>query len=251
MRDAVGTVDSVLLLGGTSDIGAATVRALVRDGARRVVLAARDPQAAEPLAGELRGAGTEVSALAFDARDLAGHADVVEAAFAAAGGDLDLAVVAFGILGGRGEHQLEHAADLHLVNGTGAVSVMSHLADRMRRQGHGTICLLSSVAADRPRSVNFAYGSSKTAADAFARGLREQLLGTGVDVLIVRPGFVKSAMTSELEAPPIAVSPEKVAEAVLSGLRQRRAVVYVPAPLSLLGAVLRVLPAPVLRKLPL
>jgi decaprenylphospho-beta-D-erythro-pentofuranosid-2-ulose 2-reductase len=247
MRDAVGSVQSVLLLGGTSDIGLDIVRALVADRARTVVLAARDREraAATPI-----GHGATVEAIELEATRLDTHEAILRDVFARPGG-IDVAIVAAGALGRAGDEQLLDAGELQLVNGAGAVSLMAHTAREMRRQGRGTIVLLSSVAADRPRASNFAYGASKAASDAFARGLADSLHGSGVEVMIVRPGFVRTKMTADREPAPGAVDAGKVTQAVVEGLRARRSVVYVPGMLRWVMLVLRLLPRPLFRRLPL
>jgi decaprenylphospho-beta-D-erythro-pentofuranosid-2-ulose 2-reductase len=247
MRDAVGSFQSVLLLGGTSDIGLDIVRALVADRARTVVLAARDRERA---ARAPVGDGAAVEAVELDATRLDTHEAVLREVFSRPGG-IDLAIVAAGALGRAGDEQLLDAGGLQLVNGAGAVSLMAHTAREMRRQGRGTIVLLSSVAADRPRVSNFAYGASKTASDAFARGLQDALHGSGVEVMIVRPGFVRTKMTAGRDEAPGAVDAEKVTQAVVEGLRARRSVVYVPGMLRWVMLVLRLLPRPLFRRLPL
>jgi decaprenylphospho-beta-D-erythro-pentofuranosid-2-ulose 2-reductase len=247
MRDAVGSVQSVLLLGGTSDIGIDIVRALVADRARTVVLAARDPARARQADV---GDGAAVEAVELDAARLDTHERILRDVFDRRGG-IDLAIVAAGQLGRSGDEQLLDAGELQLVNGAGAVSLMAHTAREMRRQGRGTIVLLSSVAADRPRVSNYAYGASKTASDAFARGLQDALHGSGVEVMIVRPGFVRTKMTADRDAAPGAVDAEKVTQAVVDGLRARKSIVYVPGMLRWVMLVLKLLPRPIFRRLPL
>jgi decaprenylphospho-beta-D-erythro-pentofuranosid-2-ulose 2-reductase len=237
----------VLLLGGTSNVGLAIVRALAADRARTVVLAARDPErAARAAVGE----GAAVEAVELDATRLDTHEAILRDVFARPGG-IDLAIVAAGALGRAGDELLLDAGELQLVNGAGTVSLLAHTARAMRRQGRGTIVLLSSVAADRPRVSNFAYGASKTASDAFARGLQDSLHGTGVEVMIVRPGFVRTKMTAGRKEAPGAVDAGKVTQAVVEGLRARRSVVYVPGMLRWVMLVLRLLPRPIFRRLPL
>jgi decaprenylphospho-beta-D-erythro-pentofuranosid-2-ulose 2-reductase len=121
----------------------------------------------------------------------------------------------------------------------------------MRAQGRGTIVLLSSVAADRPRVSNYAYGASKAAADAYARGLRDALAGSGVEVMIVRPGFVRTRMTAGMDEAPGAVDPAAVSTAVADALRSGRAIVYVPGFLRWVMLILKLLPRPIFRRLPL
>src|SRR5262245_60805254 len=109
MKDALGAVQTALVLGGTSEIALATVRRLARDRLRKVVLAVRDVPAAEEAADDLRAEGLEVHVLAFDARDVQAHPAVVEEA-AEQIGDLDLVLLAFGVLGDQEAFSADPAA---------------------------------------------------------------------------------------------------------------------------------------------
>jgi decaprenylphospho-beta-D-erythro-pentofuranosid-2-ulose 2-reductase len=137
------------------------------------------------------------------------------------------------------------------VNYTGAVSAGLAIAEQFRRQGHGRLIVLSSVAGERVRKANFVYGSSKAGLDGFAQGLGDALAGTGASVLVVRPGFVHSRMTAGMQAAPFASTPTAVAEATVRGLRHGRRTVWVPATLRPVFAVFRHLPGAVWRRLPL
>ena len=249
MRDAVGAVQSLLVLGGTSEIGLATARKLVEGRTRRVVLAARDTARAEQAAEELRRIGAEVEVVAFDARDYASHAAVVDGLFER--GDIDCALVAFGVLGDQERLATDGAAAVEAVeaNYVGAVSVCVPLAERMRRQGHGTIVVLSSVAGERARKSNFVYGSSKAGLDAFAQGLGDRLHPDGVRVMVVRPGFVRTKMTAGLDDAPLSTDPDAVAESIAAGLRRGADTVWSPAPLRFVMSALRHLPRALFRRL--
>lgn len=251
MIDAVGVPRSVLLLGGTSEIGLAIVRRLAGGRPLRVVLAARpSDRRAEAAAGLERG-GCTVETLDFDALDTSTHAELVHKAFA--GGDIDLAVVAFGVLGEADAawQSVEAAVELATVNYTAAVSVGVALAGRFREQGHGAIVALSSVAGERVRRSNFVYGSSKAGMDGFYQGLGEALRPYGVRVTVVRPGFVKTRMTRGMPPAPLSSTAEEVAEVVADAVRNRRELVWAPAPLRAVMSVLRHLPRAVFRRLPL
>jgi decaprenylphospho-beta-D-erythro-pentofuranosid-2-ulose 2-reductase len=240
---------TVLVLGGTSDIGLAIARRLVAGGTRRVILAGRHEASLKAAAGTV---GTEaVEVLTFDALDTSGHAEVVSKAFAE--DDVDLVLMAFGQLGDaeRLKYDADAAADLARVNYVGAVSLGLRVAERFRLQGHGTLVVLSSVAGERVRRSNFVYGSTKAALDGFSEGLGDALAGTGARVLIVRPGVVRTKMTAGLPARPFTADPEEVAEAVLSGLRRRSDVIWVPSVLRWVMSVVRHLPRPLFRRLPL
>jgi len=237
----------VLLLGGTSEIGLAIVRRLVRDRARRVVLAVRDPEAAKGAADELVELGADTEIVRFDALATEDHRAVLDEVFDR--GDLDVVVLAFGVLGDQAEFDAhpEAAVEAARVNYVGAVSAGLIVADRLRRQGHGTLVVLSSVAAERPRRANFVYGSTKAGLDAFAQGLADALEGTGAAVLVVRPGFVHTRMTAGMAPQPLSTTPDVVAEQVRRGLERRATTVWAPAPLRWVFAVLRHLPRPIWR----
>jgi decaprenylphospho-beta-D-erythro-pentofuranosid-2-ulose 2-reductase len=137
------------------------------------------------------------------------------------------------------------------VNYVGAASVMAALARRMSGQGHGTIVLLSSVAGERARKSNYMYGASKAGADAFAQGLGDSLGGSGVNVMVVRPGFVKTKMTAGLDPVPFSTTPDVVAGEIVKGLARGAHTVWVPPVLRVVMSVLRHVPRPVFRRLPL
>jgi decaprenylphospho-beta-D-erythro-pentofuranosid-2-ulose 2-reductase len=252
VKDALGEVQSVLVLGGTSEIALATVRKLVGRRGARVVLAARKPEACETAATELRAAGASaVDAVAFDATDFGSHETFVRSTFDRFG-DFDLVLVAFGVLGDQARAETDAAAAREIVetNFTGTVSVTVPLVTRMRAQGHGTIVLLSSVAGERVRRSNFVYGSSKAGVDGYYQGLAASLAGSGAHVMIVRPGFVHTKMTEGMRAAPLSVAPEAVADAIVRGLVRGREVVWVPPAMRVVAAVMRHLPTPVFRRLP-
>ena len=251
MLNAMGVPQRVLLLGATSEIGLAIVRRYAERSPLDVVLAGRPGPDRQAAAALLDSLGCRTQQLDFDAAAWGDHPAVVERACAR--GDIDLAVVAFGVLGDQELAWTDHAAAVHLaeVNYVGAVSVGVLLGEVVRRQGHGTLVALSSVAAQRPRRSNFVYGSSKAGLDAFFTGLGEALREHGGRVLVVRPGFVHSKMTTGLEPAPLAATPDQVAEAIATALVQRREQVWVPAPLRPVMTALRMVPRPLFRRLPL
>jgi decaprenylphospho-beta-D-erythro-pentofuranosid-2-ulose 2-reductase len=243
VRDALGRVESVLVLGGGSEIGLATVRALVARGTRRVVLAARAPERLEADAGALRAAGAEVALEPWDAGDVEGQEARVDALFDRHG-DLDVVLAVAGVLDGS-------PAEVIGTNFLGLAATLAPAAERLRAQGHGTVVVLSSVAGERARRSNYLYGSSKAGLDAFAQGLGDALAGSGVRVLVVRPGFVHTKMTAGLDPAPLATTPERVADAIVAGLARGSHTVWVPAPLRAVMSVLRHLPRPLFRRLDL
>ncbi|MGI8816970.1 MAG: decaprenylphospho-beta-D-erythro-pentofuranosid-2-ulose 2-reductase [Pseudonocardia sp.] len=251
MIDAVGNPQSVLLLGGTSDIGLATVERFAADRPMRVILAGRPSARLDAARSRLEKTGCTVQTCDFDARQPHTHADVIAKAFA--GGDVDVTLLAFGVLGGAETAwtDVDAAIELAEVNYVGAVSCGVVLAQHLKRQGHGALVALSSVAGERVRRSNFVYGSTKAGMDGFYTGLTEALRPSGVVVTVVRPGFVKSKMTEGMSPAPLSVTPEQVAEIVVDAVRKRRELVWVPAPLRAVMSVLRHVPRPIFRRLPL
>jgi decaprenylphospho-beta-D-erythro-pentofuranosid-2-ulose 2-reductase len=253
MRDALGAVQSILVLGGSSEIGVAVATELARPRRATVVLAGRHPDDLERCAGDLLRAGAgRVETLPFDADDTDSHEALVDKVVALIG-DVDVVILAFGVLGDQSRDEAGGGGAVRTArtNYVGAVSVGLPIARRLREQGHGTIVVLSSVAGERVRRSNFIYGSSKAAVDGFAQGLGDALAGSGAGVLVVRPGWVASQMTAGMQPAPLGTTPAAVAAAVATGLRQGRQVIWVPAVLRWVMVVMRHLPRPLWRRVPL
>jgi len=241
-------VSDALLVGGTSEIGIAIIRRL---GPQRVWLLGRDAgRLRQAAAGELGGAAVEVGLL--DADDIPSHRLAIEQAFADADG-FDVVVIAVGLLGAQAglDADPDDAIDVMRVNFLGAGSLLLECLRQLRQRGEGTLVLLSSVAAERPRASNPIYGAAKAGLDALAQGLSDAIAASGVRVLIVRPGFVKSRMTAQVQPAPLATTPEVVASATVAALSGRAGTIWVPGRLRLIFAVLRHLPRSVYRRLPL
>lgn len=250
MRDALGDVQSVLVLGGGSEIAEATVVELAKGRCRTAVLAGRDTAKLEPVAERLRAAGvTTVDLVAFDAAQPSTHEAVIAKVWADHP-DLDVVLLAFGVLGDQEafEGDPASAADAALTNYAGAVSSGLAVASQLEAQGHGTLAVITSVAGERARADNFVYGSTKAGLDAFAQGLGDRLAGTGASVLVVRPGFVRTAMTAHLPDGPMATTAPAVAADIVAGLRRGADTVWSPAKLRYVFAILRHLPRPIWRK---
>jgi decaprenylphospho-beta-D-erythro-pentofuranosid-2-ulose 2-reductase len=241
----------ILLIGGTSEIGLAIVAALRLPANAEIILAGRDPQRLAAAGQRLPG---RVQTVAFDAGQVGSHQQLVDGIFAE--GPVDLVISAAGILTPQPdlERDVRLAAEMIETNFTGQVTTLLAVAGHLRAQRQGTIVVLSSVAAVRPRRANFVYGSTKSALDAFARGLADSLHGSGVRVVLVRPGFVTGRMTSGLPPAPLATTPEKVGAATAAALRGRRTArgrreaVWVPAAMAGLAVGFRLVPRPLWRR---
>ena len=249
MRDGLGRVHSVLVIGGSSEIGSAIADRLL-DGGGAALLAGRDPERLATAARRLHRPGRPVSILPYHASYTAVQmAGLLRDAHRRIG-DIDVVVLAVGELADESANRWDTAATRRsLVTNLLGPAVAAHAAATdLAAQGHGCLVVLSSAAAARPRDALLAYAAAKRGLDAFARGLDRRLAGTGARVLVVRPGHVLTRMTDGLRPPPLWVSPDDVADAVVRGVARGAAVAWVPRALPAVLAALwltprRLLPA--------
>jgi decaprenylphospho-beta-D-erythro-pentofuranosid-2-ulose 2-reductase len=250
--DAVGNPQSLFVLGGTSDIALATAQKYAEQRPLRIVLADR-PEESERMAAaveRLRKTGSTVTTLTFDARKPETHAEVVDKAFA--DGDIDVTLIAFGIQGDneKGWTNAEAARAVGEINYIAPMTLGVLVTEKLRKQGHGRLVVMSSPAGERARRSNFVYGSSKAGLDIFFTGLTYALSDSGVKVTVVRPNFVRTKLTEGMKPAPMAQTPEQVAAAIVDGVRKGKEELYVPPQMRLVMSVLRHVPRPIFRKLP-
>lgn len=242
----------LLILGGGSDIGAAFVDRLAGEGLERVVLAGRAGGSLDTTAEALsttHGA-LDVRVADFDGDDTKAHTATLRT-ISDDHGPFDTIVVAFGRLGPEFTIDLDPAdmADLASVNFSGAVSATLASLDVLRGEPGARLVVISSIAAVRPRIGNIVYGSAKAGLDAFARELAAPAKKVGVDVVVLRPGFVHTRMTEGLEPAPFATTPDAVAEDLFQGLAKGRAIIHSPNVLGPVGLVLKNLPSMLWRQI--
>jgi len=247
-RNGGSGVRRILLLGGASEIGLAIVTECLRDGGADVVLAGRasSPHRADAELAVRRAGARGVEWIDFDAAEPASHPQVIAQVFTR---PVDIVIVAFGLLGDAGTWR-DHAEAVRVAqtNYTGALSVGVLLGQAMRAQGHGQVVALSSVAGERVRRSNPVYGSSKAGMDGFYLQLGVLLEGSGVRVLVVRPGAVRGRMTAGRRVP-LSTTPERVARATVAAMRRGRRMIRVPALFGPIMGVYRHLPASVAKRL--
>ena len=253
MLDAVGNPQTILLLGGTSEIGLAICERYLRTASARIVLAAMpDDPGRDDAVAQMKAAGArEVELIDFEATDTGSHLTMIEEAFA--GGDVDVAIVAFGLLGDAEElwQNQRKAVQIAEVNYTAAVSVGVLLGEKMRTQGFGQIIAMSTVAGERVRRSNFVYGSTKAGLDGFYLGLGEALREYGVRVLVIRPGQVRTRMSAHIKEAPLTVDKEDVAELAFTAAAKGKELVWAPPAFRYVMVVLRHIPRSIFRKLPI
>lgn len=240
----------VVIFGGRSEIGVELAQRMA--GGRTVVLAARRADELTEQVAAIRSAGpTAVHVQEFDADDTASHRGLVEA-IETTHGPIGTAVLTFGVLGDqtRAETDADHAVAVVHTDYVAQVSLLTVLADSMRRAGGGNLVTFSSIAGVRVRRANYVYGSAKAGLDGFCGGLADALHGSGVRLLVVRPGFVIGRMTAGMKPAPFSSTPAQVADATVKALAGGRRTVWVPWQVGAIAAVFRLLPGPIWRRLP-
>ena len=240
----------VVIFGGRSEIGVELAQRMA--GGRTVVLAARRADELTEQVAAIRSAGpTAVHVQEFDADDTASHRGLVQA-IETTHGPIGTAVLTFGVLGDqtRAETDADHAVAVVHTDYVAQVSLLTVLADSMRRAGGGNLVTFSSIAGVRVRRANYVYGSAKAGLDGFCGGLADALHGSGVRLLVVRPGFVIGLMTAGMKPAPFSSTPAQVADATVKALAGGRRTVWVPWQVGAIAAVFRLLPGPIWRRLP-
>lgn len=254
MKNAIGVSSTVVLFGGTSDIGKETLLQLISQGVNHVVLVSRDINRAKQIDTRILEKNPHVSIthLPFDGADATTMSSVVKS-ISAQVGDIDVAVIAHAILGDDldGFETPERVGEILDVNMTATCALLYALASTMRTQGHGRIALFSSVAGVRVRKANPVYGASKAGIDAFALALDHELEGSGVSIVVIRPGYVHTKMTAHMKPAPFSTNAGEVATKSVEAIRGTSKVVWVPGVLKWIFGLLRILPISVWRRLPI
>jgi len=244
MRNGLNRIQNVVLIGSSSEIGMSIIRQLPISSDSRLTLIGR------------RGAELSKSSIPFSKFDFV-ELDLLTRFDAGAisrsifsNSDIDVVVFAAGVLTPQEEMSSDEKVEsLFITNAVSQIRLLSALASRMKAQRHGHLLVVSSIAAVRPRSSNFLYGSSKVALDFFARGLRRQLMSHSVVVSILRPGFVKTKMTLGLNPAPFATDANEVGRIGVAGLISNREIIYAPKVLKYVAWFLIFLPQFIIDKL--
>jgi short-subunit dehydrogenase len=239
---------SVLVLGGSSDIGRAAARAFAKAG-YDVALAGRDVAALEPDAADLRARyNVEVGLHSLDVLDTASF----DGFLAGLPGLPDVVISIVGLLGVQqnAESDLAHATAIMRSNYEGPALILGLFAEKFLARGSGTLVGVSSVAGDRGRASNYVYGSAKAGFSAFLSGLRARASRSGVHVVTVKPGFVRTRMTEGMKLiGPLTVEAPVVGDAILAAVENKTDVVYVSGKWRLVMLIIKTLPEAVFKKL--
>ena len=247
----MGDTKRILVLGASSAIAERWARLRAAQG-DRLLLVGRDPAKLDIIAADLkaRGAGDVLTAES-DLADTEGAAERFAAHVERLGG-LDVVLVAYGVLGDQSAAQqdvdrLEHGLRANFLS----AAVWCELAaDVFERAGGGALVAISSVAGDRGRGSNYAYGAAKAGLSVFLEGLAHRFAGTPVTVVSVKPGFVDTPMTAHVaKGGPLWATPDRVAADIEKAIARRRPVVYTPWFWWLIMLIIRNLPRPIFNRM--
>jgi len=231
----------VLILGANSDIA----QSLAREYAENdydLYLALRNPIRLDTLVSDLAVRyGTTVQTLDFDICDYESHQKFYENLNPKPVG----VICAAGYLGDQKKAEIDFVETGKIIdtNFTGCVSILNIIASDFEKRKNGFIIAISSVAGDRGRKSNFTYGSAKAALTAYLSGLRNRLHGVGVQVLTVKPGFVDTQMTKDMDLPKkLTAQPDKVAKAIFIAQRKGKDMIYCKAMWRYIMLIIKMIP---------
>ncbi|MGF6210237.1 SDR family oxidoreductase [Comamonas sp. 4034] len=217
----------VIIIGAYSAIAEAVAREYAKRGAA-LFLVGRDLQRLDAVADDLRVRGAaDTKTWELDVNSFDQHAPMLEAARAALGG-IDIALIAHGTLPSQEkcDASVETALREFSTNGTSTIGLGLVMVPYLQRGA--TLAVISSVAGDRGRASNYLYGSAKAAVSAFFSGLGQRLRTKGINILVIKPGFVDTPMTAGFKKGALWASPEVVARGIIRAIDRRKAVVYLP-----------------------
>jgi decaprenylphospho-beta-D-erythro-pentofuranosid-2-ulose 2-reductase len=241
---------NVLILGATSDMAIAIARKYATEG-YSITLAARSLEKLKPIQSDIQiRHNAEVYMSEFDATDFKSHQTFYNNLTVKP----DVSICVFGLLGDQPRAQTAWNECLAIINinYTGAVSILNVIANDFESRKHGVIIGISSVAGERGRQSNYFYGSAKAGFTAYLSGLRNRLFSSGVHVLTVKPGFVKTKMIENMKTPgPITGSAEDVANKIYKAASKQRDVIYVLPIWGLIMLIIKMIPEGIFKKLKL
>ena len=245
------TFDRVLILGGSSAIAVELTRCLVGAGTESVCVIGRNADRIERVRLDIAARGAKVDALVMNSGDAPAAAVAFERAWELHG-PFSLVIVAQGSMPdqGRSLADPEVLGELIAVNYEAPAAFIATAAKRLSESGHGTVGIISSVAADRARVANFAYGSTKAALEYYVAGMRARY--PALRFVTFKPGPTDTRMLSVLGQKPGLTTPAtEVAKGALRALRSKRDVAYLPSWWGGAMFLLRLVPEALFRRLPI
>jgi short-subunit dehydrogenase len=245
-------LQKIVIVGATSAIAEHCARIWVQGKVAELVLIGRDVSRLERVAADLEVRSPQSTFSTVQADFLDPDAIQSTADSIAAAGKIDIVLIAHGTLTEQDacQNNLQTCRETLDINGISPVLYAEAFARHMAAANHGTLALISSVAGDRGRKSNYVYGAAKGLVTRYAQGLQHRFAGTGVKVVLIKPGPTDTPMTAHLKGQGAKLAPvEVVAEQIVRAIEQGKPLAYVPGKWRLIMWVVRHLPAFVFNKL--
>jgi len=241
-----------IIIGASDGMGAALARKLTKEG-YTLALIARRKDKLDSLCMEINSSLNEIRALAY-VHDVANYNEVpalLRRVVADLGG-LDLVVFMAGVNFPPGLNKYNFDGDRQMieVNVIGAMAWLNPVAEMFQNAKAGQIVGIASVAGDRGRVGNPGYNTSKAALATYLEALRNRLTRYGVNVLTVKPGFVKTEMMKAAQgATPFAITPEKAVDDIYKAMRKRRQLIYTASIWRWIMLIIQHVPSVIFRRM--
>lgn len=249
LQNQSSQLETWIILGATSSMARALARQLSMRGVS-LLLCGRDFDDLRSTAADCMARGAhDAQACAFDARDANSFAAIIDRALTQEG------MINCAVFVGSMPSQDAIDADPNLIHGTiqdnftGPATFLQMLAPELEARGGGTIVGVGSVAGDRGRIGNYVYGSAKAGFATYLSGLRNRLTRAGGHVVTVKPGFVDTAMTWDVEGMFLVAAPEKVASDILNAVKKQKNVIYTPFFWRYIMLIIRNIPEFIFKKM--
>lgn len=240
---------NVVVVGATSAVAQAAIRIWAQRGTE-LTLIARNAGELERIAADARVRGAPaVATVVGDLTNITFIAETARAMHVPR-----VALVAYGSLtdSSRADGDATYLVSELNANFTSAALWAQTLAERMAADSAngGTIAVISSVAGDRGRGSNHAYGAAKAGLTAFCSGLRARMAARRVHVVTVKPGFIDSPMTAHIaKKGALWATPETIARGIVKGIDKKRDVVYLPGFWRLIMLIITHVPEGIFKRL--
>ncbi len=241
---------NIVIVGATSAMAEHCARLWVAGQAVDVTLLGRNAEKIEAVAADLRVRSPQstvrVMQVSFsDPQAIRATVDSIVGA-----GAPDIVLVAHGSLPDQHacQEDLGLAAEALEINGISPVLFAEAFAGHMLRAQKGTLTIIGSVAGERGRKSNYVYGAAKGMVTRYAEGLQHRLAGTGVKVVLVKPGPTATPMTAHMPQRGMA-SVESVAAQIVAATAKGRPVLYTPGKWALIMLVIANLPRAIFHKM--